>query len=390
MSVAIVDGLLGKDISPSNVKGSCVTGNCTWQDYQSLGVCSTVTDVSSTITSTCRKQGCNYSVPAIDENPTASGTVFETSRLRHTTLWVGASSPPPPPGIGSEPYMPPGLATLEQFYVIYVPDLTRWDELDVAEDHKDELVALQATLSLCVNTYHTSMTIGVMNTTLLSQEKIPDWQTGTESLEGTSFSTLTVTHGGERFWMIELNRNALHNYLSVQTFTGSVDSVAGSENDVVTRIAASLYDDRAGIRGLSDLLDNLTMSMSNAYVSTWLYTDRTNAKARLRTSTDIPDNFRGTSTSSEFYIHIVWAWMSVPIATVILSLIFLLITIHQSWQRRIPAWKSSLLAVLLGLSSETRSELGGIIRPKEMEEMAKKRNVRLESNGGQWQIVKAD
>ncbi|KAL8833563.1 MAG: hypothetical protein Q9176_007921 [Flavoplaca citrina] len=367
MSLAIVDGLLRKDISPSDVMGSCVTGNCTWEDYQSLGVYSTVTDVSSTITSTCRKRasqfnpaGCNYSVPAIDENPIARESVLQTSKFGQT-LWLGASNPMPL----ENDYEPPALDTLVQFYVIYVPDLTRWDDLDVTEDHKDELVALQATLSLCLNTYHANMTFGVTSTQLLSQETNLDWQTGTESFEGT-----------------ESNRNPFHNYLSLQTFTGSASMRSEgpdgggnfTENDVVRRIAASLYDDRAGIRGLSESLDNLAISMSNA----------------LRTTTDILDNFPGTSTSFEVYIQIEWAWMIVPITTVILSLIFLLITIHQSRQRKIPAWKSSLLAVLLGLSSETRSDLGGIIRTKEMEEMAKKKNVRLESNGGQWQIVKAD
>ena len=383
-----------KDISPSNVLGSCVTGNCTWQDYQSLGVCSNVTDVSSTITSSCRKRasqfkrvGCNYSVPAIDEEATARGTVLETYRDGQT-LWVGASNPPPMlGGMGSERHMPPSLEMLEQFYVIYVPDPTRWVELDKTEDHKDKLFALQATLSLCVNTYHTNMTFGVMNTTLLSQEKNLDWQNDIES--GDRPYPSTVMHGGERFWMSGLNRKGLHDYLSVQTFTGSVKG-GSPENDVVRRIKASLYDDRAGRRGLSDLLDNLAVSMSNAYVSTCRYTYLTNAKARLRTTTDIPDNVTVTPTSFEVYIQIEWAWMSVPIATVILSLVFLLITIHQSRQRKIPAWKSSLLAFLLGLSSETRSELGGIIRPKEMEGMAKKKNIRLESNGSQWQIVKAD
>lgn len=406
MGAAIVDGLLKRDINPSDVMGSCGTGNCTWEDYQSLGVYSTVTDVSSTITSTCRKQksyfkpaGCSYSVPAIDGHPTARGTVLETSR-HGQTLWVGASyrAPPLPLGMGSKPYMPPGLHMLEQFYVIYVPDLNRWDELDVTEDHKVELVALQATLSLCVNTYHSSMTFGVMNTQRLSQEKNLDWHNVNETFEGHSTEFVTVTHGGETFWMSEDTRRSFHKHLSLQTFSGSASMRSeepdgggnSTENDVVRAITASLYEDPDRIRGLSGLLENLAVSMSNAYVFTCLYTDLTNAKARMRTTTDIPDNVSGTSTSFEVYILIEWAWMSVPIATVILSLIFLLITIHQSRQRNIPAWKSSLLAVLLGLSSETRSDLGGIIRPKEMKEMAKKKNVRLESNGGQWQIVKAD
>ncbi|KAL8877925.1 MAG: hypothetical protein Q9198_004161 [Flavoplaca austrocitrina] len=246
----------------------------------------------------------------IDDRPTARETVLETFRLGQT-LWVGASNPwkSLPQGKGSKPYMPPGVDTLEQFYVLYVPDLTRWDELDKTEDHKDELVALQAKLSLCVNTYHSNMTFGVMNTQLVSQEKNLNWQTGTETLEGNRFDTVTVTHGGEKFWMSEDNRESFYKHLSLQTFTGSASMRSEepdgggnlTENDIVRSIAESLYNDRAGIQGLSELLNNLAMSMSNAYATTC-----------------------------------------------------------------------------------------GIIRPKEMEEMAKKKYVRLESNGGQWQIMKAD
>ncbi|KAL9629261.1 MAG: hypothetical protein Q9204_005378, partial [Flavoplaca sp. TL-2023a] len=211
--------------------------------------------------------------PAVDQhinkNHTARGTVLETFELGQT-LWVGASNPTPPVGSAVPSHMPEGLDTLEQFYVIYVRDLTRWDELDKTENHKDELVALRATLSLCVNTYHTDMKFGVMNTQLLSQEKNLDWQIDTES-NGTPSSS-TVTHGGDRFWMSGENRKSFHDYLSIQTFTGSAKMRSGSpdsggnftENEIVRRIAMSLYEDPAGIPGLSGLLDNLAMSMSNA------------------------------------------------------------------------------------------------------------------------------
>lgn len=82
--------------------------------------------------------------------------------------------------------------------------------------------------------------------------------------------------------------------------------------------------------------------------------------------------------------------MIVPIATLVLSLIFLLLTIHLSHRSKIPAWKSSLLAVMFSLSSETRKDVGGMTHPLSMEDHAKRRNVRLEAEGGQWQILKAD
>ncbi|KAI4252523.1 MAG: hypothetical protein L6R42_007923 [Xanthoria sp. 1 TBL-2021] len=345
-----------------------------------MGVCSTIIDVSPTITARCSKRktqfdpaGCNYSVPAINRNPTARKTVLQTFTFGQT-LWIGAS--------GTLNYKPPGLNTLIQFYVIYVPDFNIWDNLDHTEDHRDELVALQVTLSLCLNKYHTDMTFGVMNTSLLSRETDLDWQTGSATFEGTFFDTVTVTHDAETFWMSGLNQESFYKYLSLQIFTGTASMRSeepdgggnSTETGFVRVIAASLYENRAGILGLSKLLDNLAVSMSNA----------------LRTTTDVPDNITGTSSSFEVYIQIEWAWMIVPIAAVLLSLVFLLLTMHLSRKSKIPAWKSSLLAVLLGLDSETRRHWRAIRRPKEMEETSKSKNVRLEANGGQWQIVKAD
>ena len=102
-----MNGLLRDEVNPSDVPGVCNTGNCTWGDYQSMGVYSTITDVSSTIIiSECRKQktrflqpGCDYSVPAIDKDPTARKTPLQTHKYGQT-LWIGASNPlnydPPP------------------------------------------------------------------------------------------------------------------------------------------------------------------------------------------------------------------------------------------------------------------------------------------------------
>ncbi|KAL8648051.1 MAG: hypothetical protein Q9226_006159 [Calogaya cf. arnoldii] len=302
-------------------------------------------------------------------------TALETHRLGQT-LWIGASDFRSSVIPNYNPLEP---NTLIRFYVIYVKDLDIWSGLDYTKVHKDELVALQVTLSLCLNKYHTDMTFGVTNTTLLGSETDLEWHI--EDAQETSFEKATVTHNAETFWMNVLNRLSFYKYFSLQVFTGSASWSPAegpganlSESDIVRKIAASIYEDPGGIQSLSRLLDNLAVSMSNA----------------LRTTTDRPDNHPGTSSSFQVYIEIEWAWMIVPIAALILSLAFLLLTIYLSRQSKILAWKSSLLAVLLSLNSETRAELGAIRRPKEMEEMAKVKNVRLEANGGQWQIVKAD
>ena len=269
MSAAVTDGLLKQNISPSDVPGNCPTGNCTWENYRSMGVCSNVVDVSSTITSKCRNtsfqyypDGCNYSVPAIEKNPTVVGTTLQAGLGE--TLWIGASNP--------TTFIYPDINTLVQFYVIYVPDFTVWETFDNSEDHKDVLVALQATLDLCLYTYSSNMTNGVTNTTQISKVTNLDWQIGGANIiDGTSGNqTVITTLGSETFGMSQPSVKSFNDFLSYQTFTGSASigpDLSGNitENDNVRMIAASIYDDHAGIQGLSKLLDVLAVSMTNVY-----------------------------------------------------------------------------------------------------------------------------
>lgn len=80
--------------------------------------------------------------------------------------------------------------------------------------------------------------------------------------------------------------------------------------------------------------------------------------------------------------------MIVPVAGIFLSLIFLLLTMSLTKRRRIPILKKSLLAALLGLDIDTRRDLGGITSAATMEKHAGQRDVRLESDGTEWHIVK--
>ena len=258
----------------SDVPGNSSTGNGTWEIYQSMGVCSSVVDVSSSITSEYRKRstqyhpiGCNYSAPAIDRDGTPSSTTMR-SRSLGDTLWVGASYDRQYPDVPRE--------NLVQFYVIYAPDLAEWSAFDYAEDHKDRLIALEASLSLCMNTYITTMKSGVTTTNLTSSETNIDWKPGKDVLGGTEYETVATTYDSETFWIYWLNVLGFRNYMSIVTFIGSAqyrpanpgeDDGNATSSDTIGVIASSVYDDNAGIGGLSELLDKLAISMTNGYVS---------------------------------------------------------------------------------------------------------------------------
>ena len=381
---AITNGLVNSDASPSNVSGNCPTGNCTFGTYQSMGVCSGIVDVSSSITSKCRYTGgdyrpfgCNYTVPAISQHPTVNNTVFQTSNS--DTFWVGASTI-------LDGYVYPDINTLVQFYVIYAPDLDKWNSFDRRDDHKADLIALQVTLSLCLYTYDSNMKLGVTDTQEVSRTTNSDWQYQ-DDRNATAITTFaSTTQNGETFGMKKAIIIAFNNYLSAQTFVGKAQMVGDDvptingnreydstyDTDAAVALTSSIYGQPAGMQGLSKKMDNFATSLTNA----------------LRTTSELVDTLPGTASFSEVYIQIQWPWMIVPIASVLLSFLFLVLTMALTKRRRIPVLKSSLLAVLVSLDTDARKGLGGINSPAAMEKRVGERNVRLESDGSEWHIVK--
>lgn len=95
-----------------------------------MGVCYTITDVSSSIVSHCREydtnfhlDGCNYLVLAIiiiQRRYKPSFRQYQApSKTSWDTLWIGASK------IDGTDYTYPGINTLVDFFVIYALDISR-------------------------------------------------------------------------------------------------------------------------------------------------------------------------------------------------------------------------------------------------------------------------
>ena len=171
MRLAIEAGLTNTDTSPSSVTGDCPTSDCTWPDYLSLGICSSVDDVTPRITEHCESpndngdpNSCTYSVPALKQHPPFSGT-----NLSHgATLFVGASNP-----VNHTSY--PALNTLVEFYIIYLKNLSVLKDFEPS--YTNQLVALKGTLDLCLYEYRTTVTNGTTNTTQIDMLTDLDWQT---------------------------------------------------------------------------------------------------------------------------------------------------------------------------------------------------------------------
>lgn len=97
----------------------------------------------------------------------------------------------------------------------------------------------------------------------------------------------------------------------------------------------------------------------------------------------------GDAWINETYIEVHHAWLTLPIAIVILSLVLLLATMIQSHQQKLKIWKSESLATLQCLSNDTKSHTGCLASNNAMDERAESLIVKLEIGDDEkgWRIV---
>ncbi|KAF2811616.1 uncharacterized protein BDZ99DRAFT_569613 [Mytilinidion resinicola] len=98
----------------------------------------------------------------------------------------------------------------------------------------------------------------------------------------------------------------------------------------------------------------------------------------------------GSATQLDIYVHVRWAWLTVPFVLVAASLTFMLLTMAYTADRDVQTWKSSSLAVLAhGLEDDAKSlllqngnSLGG------MGKLADRLNVQLLAEKGSLSLVR--
>ena len=261
MRLAIEAGLTIRDTSPSSVTGDCPTGNCTWPDYLSLGICSSVDDVTPSIITHCESPSdsgdpnvCSFSVPALKQDPPFSGTNLSLG----ATLFIGASNP-------NHSY--PALNTLVEFYVIYLKNLSVLEDFEPS--YTDQLIALRGTLDLCLYRYNTTVTNGITDTIQIDKWTDLDWQASNIESEHPLVST-TAPGLSDTFSFDTNVAGWFRSYLSLVTFTGKAtenkkNDVFEYTSDSAQTLATTLRGVPPDIDGLKVQLENLATSMTNAY-----------------------------------------------------------------------------------------------------------------------------
>ena len=273
LQVAFTAGLQST-IDSSAVTGYCHTGNCTFEDYSSLAICSSAEDVTPTLLVLCPqgrseiKLGCNYTVPDLQQIPTWRRDIFVTTDQRGNTLWIGASQTPED-GFLSRP------GTLVEFYVLYFPDIKVLADGSSA-NITASVVALKGSLDLCVKTYRTKVTNDITITDAINNQTNLNWHSVPSSQGNTAVTLISATAAdGQDYWMEQNTRNYFNAFLEAAGFYGDYEggnpqdaNLNTAASDAARAMADKLYavapSGTAGLQALKEALANLETSMSNA------------------------------------------------------------------------------------------------------------------------------
>lgn len=368
MNAAIMQGIYLDSIQPSL---TCPSGNCTWTDIHTLGVCSSCQDITSKLTRNCTN---SQFVDFLEEvSPNISQCDFKTPH--NQTLMTVFATVTGAEGIFGTQWNASALftnaeaddapATLISFEAVQALTTPNSTSVDVLRDLP--VAGWSCTLSLCAKTYpFINVTNGVINVTapkediLLFANTIPPYLT--------LYSNTSSAVGNYSFQEVDFEN--LNSYLSVLFSTGFF-----SEGINTINTNALVYLDNApeappvGSRlGLEADIDAAMNRLASSMTEP------------IRTSQNSTAN-PGQTLVEKTFIHVSWGWLALPIALAVLSFVLVIAAIAVTRQSGVEVWKNEVLPLLFaqlrGFEAE-EVDIGGASGNRILEE----RGLRLRANLG--------
>ncbi|KAK2056872.1 hypothetical protein LY76DRAFT_547640 [Colletotrichum caudatum] len=362
---AVYNGLFAENGKPwLSLPVSCQTGNCTWEPFETLGVCNSCVDITEFMNRACEDgsmpegsmKECGWSVPL--------GAKLKT----HADVF--SMTPIFPQGLGDMPYSTimklVFMGTEKQEGV--AGDLAPW--------------ARQCTLQACVQTLNSSIVNGELKETIVHTKTNDTVATATQE----SLEPIYIPGGsGKDLYPIDMKvMMGMRSWFSDLFRTGS----ASRNEEVISK----------NITTPDNVIVNLTVGISSGEIFFdtdivqafyWNYYEYPGGIDMLMNdlATSVTISFRsfngtnvtGIAHTVESYIHVEWGFLTVPLLTVLLTIIFLSGAIYQTRSHKAKLWKSSVLATLVhGLDRNARERLEDLGGLREQQNAAKSVNVQLD------------
>ncbi|KAI0008729.1 hypothetical protein F4779DRAFT_628306 [Xylariaceae sp. FL0662B] len=371
---AVYNGLFAENGRPgAALSFECRSGNCTWDPYETLGVCHECVDLTPFIEQYCptgaKHQDCGWQVrqgaklssnlevfSMTSQIPTAYGDLPHSMIMK--LIFMGTEAYDGTPG-----------------------EIKPW--------------ARQCTLSACLQTLESAVTNGALsenvtdtyvNTTVLDISNMNsdrDRNIYVVSSNGTAYVLGIEAMLAMRGWFSSLfatgsairnaedfNRTITNNTVVVNLTVGISSGETFFDSDIVTAFYWNYYE---YANGLDMLMSDMATSMTVAF--------RSFIGAEL---------VSGRTISVESYVHVRWGFAVLPIVVVVGTALFLAGAIYRARKSHTQVWKSSALAMLFhGLEDDVRIQFAQDDGLHEQKRQAKCVKVQLDESGENVSLLRA-
>ncbi|KAI1123639.1 hypothetical protein F5Y10DRAFT_47852 [Nemania abortiva] len=362
---AVYNGLFAENGRPDAALAfECQSGNCTWDRFDTLGVCAECVDLTPFIEQFCApgvtSDNCGWQVPQ-GANLADSTEVFSlTSKI--------------PTAFGDQPHS--SIVRLifmgTESYDGKPGEIKPWSR--------------QCTISACLQTLESTVSNAVMdekivdtkiNNTVLDNSDLNDGRDhgvyvvgddGTEyllsiqaMLSMRGWFTSLFTNGSASRSAASYNRTITDNSVVVNLTVGISSGETFFDSDIVTAFYWNYYEYANGVDLLvSDMATSMTVAF-RSFVGA------------------VP--VAGRAIYMESYVHVRWGFAVVPIVVVVGAALFLVAAIYQSKRSTTRVWKSSALAMLFhGLDESTKRHFADATSLREQKAEARGTKVQLEES----------
>ena len=355
MRAAIFTGMF---TNGTNVVPNCLTGNCTWQPFDSVAICCSCNDITQhmEIKRATWEAGfpspvesCEMSLPnGVSLNFTNYNAPWYSMNLTRDTVVTDE------------------LAHIQSTIVNFTTLFSRSEGGSNCTQPDADTLAVECSMYWCVQTYNTSMTNSILKEHAYSPRPM---FLSVES--NTIFNSLHLNETSAAYTVGESAPIAVQDFLGYEIFqsgnsTKSDKFAYDSTSDMIRLLRTASA--KSGVKGIADSMANLVRSMT------------TSVRTEPQT-TDPGPSVSGTLHQQVRFIHVRWQWLILQIGLDVLAIVFLAGVIVQTLRTKTEVWKSSQIAMIFrGLNTRDLMDVETTGRLVDMEYNAKRVHVRLKGS----------
>lgn len=331
---------------------SCPTGNCTFAPYQTLGFCSRCANITDALhlSSTGSSTMTNYHYQL--RNGLQLNTAYSMPYIMNSTTGLK-------------------LLKLDMDDAAIILNFTAISS--AGSGIPPEPSATECALFFCVDTYEASVREGVFSETRIAMNISSNTTiSGAATTQDFSLAPETCFFNGTRYDQPhEHSEKCTYNvnWLSRLAMANSLSSLLAGKGSLFASYRQSWSSDTIealyGVNGNYTDINSVFESLASSLTI--------NARFQICEAT-----VNGTAWTVVSYVHVRWPWLILPGALVVLSLVFLVVTILHTRNQYI--WKSSPLALLFSdLAIDAPTPLKRDPTLKGMEDTSRNMEVWLET-----------